>query len=228
MRCAPNIESARRPYHEKARADVEKLRPKKFLGIFGSRAADDGEALKNAEQQLARYQQQHDRYQRQLPEFERFANDARVWVAGKDPHHLMTPSEAEAFAALFARGRTEFEDFVRYTTPYSLDDAAVQTLLFLATADERGYATLPEPVRALINDKFLLPTDSWHQMFGSGVDIQGNAADENNGKHMLLQLMYDDMMGWRFGDMGAYQFWISPADLAKRNWAGVTITFECS
>jgi uncharacterized protein YwqG len=64
-------------------------------------------------------------------------------------------------------------------------------------------------------------------MFGRGVDIQGNAAAENEGNLLLLQLMYDDMIGWQFGDMGAYQFWISPDDLLRGNWNGVGLTFEC-
>ncbi len=38
---------------------------------------------------------------------------------------------------------------------------------------------------------------------------------------MLLQPTYDDMMFWDFGDNGAYQFWISPEDLARRNWSAV-------
>ena len=43
---------------------------------------------------------------------------------------------------------------------------------------------------------------------------------------MLLQLAYDDMMGWQFGDMGAFQFWIPPADLAAGRWKAVRVIFE--
>jgi uncharacterized protein YwqG len=50
---------------------------------------------------------------------------------------------------------------------------------------------------------------------------------ENEGNVLLLQLVYDDMMHWRFGDMGAFQFWIPPDDLARGNWAAVRVTFEC-
>ena len=63
-------------------------------------------------------------------------------------------------------------------------------------------------------------------MFGAGVDIQGNAAVENEGNVMLLQLVYDDMIAWRFGDMGAFQFWIPPADLAAGRWKAARVTFE--
>ena len=42
---------------------------------------------------------------------------------------------------------------------------------------------------------------------------------------MLLQLVYD-MMHWKFGDIGAYQFWIPPHDLAQGNWAAMRLTLE--
>jgi len=43
---------------------------------------------------------------------------------------------------------------------------------------------------------------------------------------MLLQLVYDDMLHWKFGDMRAFQFWIHPDDLARANWAAVRLTFD--
>jgi len=94
------------------------------------------------------------------------------------------------------------------------------------TGDERAFAALPEPLREHINRAYLLPSDYWHQMFGPGVNIQGNPAAEYEGNVMLLQLVYDDMMGWRFGDIGAYQFWIQRADLAAGRWKAVSLTFE--
>jgi hypothetical protein len=78
----------------------------------------------------------------------------------------------------------------------------------------------------VIDTQYLLPTQGWHQMFGRGVDIHGNAACENEGNVMLLQLVYDDMLHWRFGDMGAYQFWIPPDALAAGDWAAARVTFE--
>lgn len=62
-------------------------------------------------------------------------------------------------------------------------------------------------------------------MFGRGVDIQG-VVDERAADYLLLQLVYDDLMEWKFGDMGAYQFWISPAALQQQRWSAVELTFE--
>jgi hypothetical protein len=45
----------------------------------------------------------------------------------------------------------------------------------MASTDDRGYAALPEPVRTLINRDYLLPAGGWHQMFGRGIEIQGDS-----------------------------------------------------
>jgi hypothetical protein len=95
------------------------------------------------------------------------------------------------------------------------------------TGDDAAFNAMPTPIRNEVGARCRLPSQGWHQTFGLGVDIQGNAAVENEGNHLLLQLMYDDMVAWRFGDMGAFQFWISPGDLSARNWSGVKLTFEC-
>jgi hypothetical protein len=165
--------------------------------------------------------------ERTAAEFERFVREVADWVRGTDPWQLMPPEAVEALASTFERGKTDFPDFTRFYTPYSLDDLETETLLALATAEDRAYATVPETVRSLINTQYLLPTQNWHQMFGRGVDIQADAACDNEGNVMLLQLVYDDMTHWRFGDMGAFQFWIPPDDLAGGNWAAVRVTFEC-
>ena len=67
-----------------------------------------------------------------------------------------------------------------------------------------------------------------HQMFGPPVFIQGDScAQAEEGKLLLLQLGFDDLMFWSFGDNGCYQFWIAPEDLAREAWDRVTLTFEC-
>lgn len=64
-------------------------------------------------------------------------------------------------------------------------------------------------------------------MFGRGVSIQGNHMLEYDDHFLLIQLVYDDVMNWQFGDVGAFQFYMSDKDLAAGNWAGCTMTFEC-
>jgi Domain of unknown function (DUF1963) len=209
-----------------ARTRLDRLRPKRLLSALGLGAKPSAE-FKKAEEEVSRRETLLAETERPAAEFERFVQDVSEWVRGTDSWQSMPLDAVQTFNSMFERGKTVFADFTRFYTPRTLVDLQTETLLALATANDRAYATLPEEIRTLINTRYLLPTDGWHQMFGKGVDIQGNAAVENEGNVMLLQLVYDDMLHWRFGDIGAYQFWISPPDLAQGNWTNVRVTFEC-
>jgi hypothetical protein len=231
LRAMPERVEARRRYLEAARAQLARLRPTGVTGVLSAlrfRSNSPSAEVKQAEDAVTRQETLLAELERPAAEFERFVRDVGDWVRGTDPWQLMPPEAAGTLASTLERGRTDFGEFTQYYTPRSLDDLGTETLVVLATADDRAYATMPEAVRTLINTEYLLPTGSWHQMFGRGVDIQGNAAYENEGNVMLLQLVYDDMMHWRFGDMGAFQFWILPDDLGRGNWAAARVTFECS
>jgi len=66
-----------------------------------------------------------------------------------------------------------------------------------------------------------------HQLLGRGRNIQ-EAADSMSPTHLLLlQLGPDDAIDWQMGDNGAYQFWVTPADLAARRFDQTRVTFEC-
>lgn len=176
---------------------------------------------------LPSFVQLRQREEQRAADFERFVHEVAEWVPVKDLWELMPLEAVETLKSTFARGKAAFGDHPRFHRPHSFDDIETEMLVALATADDRAYAEMPEPMRNLINTRYLLPSSGWHQMFGRGVDIQGNAAIDNEGNVMLLQLVYDDMVQWRFGDMGAYQFWIPPEELAGGNWSAVRVTFEC-
>jgi hypothetical protein len=166
-------------------------------------------------------------FQQGLPAFERFAAEVAIWTQGRDPWALLDSSDAEQLAALFGRARDDFDEYTRFCLPYSLDDLFTRTLIELCTADDTAYATMPSPLRQLVNEKYLLPVGHAHQMFGQAIDIQGGAAEEADTNYLLLRLNNDDMMHWGFGDAGAYHFFISPDALANRNWASGRMIFEC-
>ena len=148
-------------------------------------------------------------------------------LAAHDGGHYSAgvPGDAKKPARIIEVVMREDDGRMQYV-PSRLDDIETETLNAMMTGDEHAFAAMPEPMRALINESYLLPTQGWHQMFGTGVDIQGNAAVENEGNVMLLQLVYDDMIAWRFGDMGAFQFWIPPEELALGRWKAARVTFE--
>ena len=228
LRSEPRMLVHQRKHLEPLRAKVAKLKGTGVGALLGLIPRPQREALNKARDQLAKAEGRVAERERLLPAIETFVREVGDWVANKAPWQPMTRADAERLEATYKRGLTEFDWFARYVMPGGLDGFETATLLALmTTADEKAHAALPQAVRALINEQYLLPTGTWHQMFGKGVEIQGNAAAENEGNHMLLQLVYDDMVDWQFGDMGAFQFWIAPEDLRRRNWGAVRVTFEC-
>ena len=183
--------------------------------------------LTRSEKAVTTWQTKIVEFERLAPQFERFVLEFGEWIRGTDPWQTMSPEALETLASFFDRGKTVFESLTRNYTPMSLDDLQTETILALATADDAAYATLPEVVRRIINTEYLMPTSYWHQMFGRGKEIM-RPPDEhpNEGNVLLLQLSYDKMMHWKFGDMNAYQFWISPEDLVRENWAAARLVFE--
>ena len=225
LRQAPHVFNAQRPYLEKARKEVARLRGESLL----SRLFVPAERRAKLDQAVAALAKQEERYEsrmRLIPLLERFAAEIEDWAQRQPAWRLMPPADVQRLSEAIARGRSEFKDFCSYPTPSRLSDVETVSLLALATADDRTHAEMPEAVQRVINERYLLPTNTWHQMFGRGVDIQ-DVAYEQEGNLMLLQLVYDDMIGWQFGDMGAYKFWIPPAALERRDWGAVRLTFEC-
>jgi hypothetical protein len=226
LRHAPARIEVTRKYLNAAQSRLARLHPVGFFSAIGLKSKEPSPEAKKAQDEVARLEAQVAELERTAAELEPFVREVAGWARGSDPWQPMPPEAVAQLRTIFERGRSVFAEFTRHTTPRSLPDLETETLLALATAGDRGYASLPEGIRSLINQQYLLPTQTWHQMFGRGVEIQGNAAAENEGNVMLLQLVYDDMLHWRFGDMGAYQFWIPPDDLVRGNWAAVRISFE--
>lgn len=65
-----------------------------------------------------------------------------------------------------------------------------------------------------------------HQMLGRGRTVQVAADEMAKGYVLLLQLGPDEALGWRMGDNGVMQYWITPADLAACQFDRTVLTFE--
>lgn len=221
-----SIFAARRPYLDAAQAAVAKLKPKPMLGIFG-RKPDDAPALAKAEANLAKEMGRDAKLRTQLAAAPAFIDEIERFAAGHGPWETMTAAEFEAFKSLHQRGREAFSEFVTYRTSFDTRDLLALTAIEMASGDEAAYAALSPRVKIAVNEAGRIPQNGCHQMFGRGANIQGNAMMELDDHVMVLQLYYDQLMGWRFGDNGAFQFYMSEADLAAGNWAGAVMTFEC-
>jgi hypothetical protein len=160
------------------------------------------------------------------PAFRDFHSRIATWVRGHDPWSRMEADDVAHLVAAHRGCQKEFEALLRWKIPRYLEDLETVTLNRLLGGEEDAYATLPERARAIVNREHLLPPGPCHQMFGQFIAIQGNAAEDNYDRLMLLQLSHDYLMFWRFGDAGAYQFWIAPDDLKRSNWSAAKLTFE--
>ena len=210
------------------RKRLNALQPKDVLAVFRRMTSPKSADVTKLEAEIAKAEAELAKLGPLEVAFKQFVEEASNWVQGRDQWSPMQPADVEQLDAYMKRAREEFRDFAASYVPQRRTELETATLVTMASADARGYAALPEPVRALINREYLLPAGPWHQMFGRGVEIQGtSSAMREEGYIMLLQLTHDDLMHWSFGDNGVYQFWISPADLAQRNWAAARMTFEC-
>lgn len=167
-----------------------------------------------------------DAFDQGRPAFRKFAGEVERWALSHAPHEVMAPPAGDELRSYFARAKDEFASYAKIWLPGTFNELETASLRALASAeDDVSWAALPPPVRALLDRDYRLPPGGWHQMFGRGLDIQG-AIFDHDADHLLLQLVYDDLMEWKFGDMGAYQIWISDADLQRGRWSAAQVTFE--
>jgi Domain of unknown function (DUF1963) len=66
-----------------------------------------------------------------------------------------------------------------------------------------------------------------HQMLGHPDSNQNYTDALAKNKIMLLQIDSDDGIEWCWGDAGRVHFWITPDDLAARNFENIEVTSEC-
>jgi hypothetical protein len=147
------------------------------------------------------------------------------FAAERDPWEPLSPEENEVFVEALDNAWQQFDGVLHHPAPRDVKDLATLSLRAMISGEAEAFAALPVPARDALNRDYRMPIGALPQMFGLGADIQ-NAVLEHIDDVLLLQLPYDDMMEWRFGDNGAFQFWISPADLAERRFDVATLTFD--
>ena len=224
----PNATKFRQNNIAAYRKRIAELQPKDALAVFRRITTPKSADVTKLEAEIAKIKVELAKLGQLEAAFKLFVEETGNWARDRDPWSLMQLADVEQLDARMKRAREEFRDFAAYYIPNRHVDLETHALVTMASADAQGYAALPEAVRTLIDRDYLLPPGVWHQMFGKGVEIQGgSSAMREDGYIMLLQLTHDDLMQWSFGDNGVYQFWISPADLTKQNWAAVKVTFEC-
>ncbi len=155
-----------------------------------------------------------------------------MWARAGDRWTPLTEAEQQVLAPLLTPWTTMSTGLGRafldkaHGVHLRMADCVRETLLVMAVAPDRDFATLPAPVRAAVEGPWRQPYDrGHHQMFGCPDSIQ-EAADANAGSYLLLQLQCDDIAGFHWGDAGVLQFWIRPTDLKAGRWDRAYMTFE--
>lgn len=171
---------------------------------------------------------------RKIADADRHAAQVDAYVAkvqaaamGPSPYEEISRADADRLDDLFDETlSTALEDYSRFILPRSWRNYATDAIKLMAAGPDEAYARLPQAWRDLINSRYRLPAEYAHLMFGIGENIQDNEMFEKPDMRMVLQLTFDDMMYWSFGDNGAYQFWMPVNALRTADVSQARVTFE--
>jgi len=149
------------------------------------------------------------------------------WADHNQPWAIMAEEDIIKLRNVLRSLRSELREIVRYVFCLSDVESLEKLTLNAIACDPTGpIKELAPQAQLSINLIFRQSIKRNHQMFGDGIQVQGNAADHYRNSLMLLQLNYDMSMGWQFGDVGVFQFWITPEDFQANRWDKVEVSFE--
>lgn len=147
------------------------------------------------------------------------------FVDGRDPWAPLGAEELAVVRDVLSHVHRDCGELVRQHAPRSPAELAALSLRAMVSGPPEALPQIPDAELARINAGFRLANLHQHQVFGPGSRHHA-ARDDHRGDVLLLQLGHDDMMEWNWGELGLYQFWIAPHDLAEGRWDKVALTFE--
>lgn len=202
-------------------------RAEEMLDLIGGEGNGDDPAVASTREGLAREQATLAAIEAQRTGLPDVIAALDQFTAERDPWQALTVEEASVVEDLLAELHASYGEIVRDHVPRTPGELATLSMRAMITGTPDALAALPEDALARINRDCRLPVTHRHQMFGLAAR-QHSAPDAHRGDILLLQLAYDDMMEWRWSDMGLFQFWISPEDAAIGNWDAVRLTFAAA
>jgi uncharacterized protein YwqG len=157
-----------------------------------------------------------------------FLDQWQPLIAQNDPYALMSEDQVQSFIDTIwtLRRSKTLSPRIGYRAT-NLDEAGGNVYLEMLLGSRDMYEKIPSQVRDRIHNEWRQCLyDGTHQIFGQGRDPQGYL-EQFDDHLMLLELNFDPMMNWDWGDLGLIQFFITPEDLAARNWNGIKATYTC-
>lgn len=202
-----------------------------FPKNYGGKSAADIE--RDLQADIDRNREFADRARALQPKMGIAAAGVMEWAFARDPWDVMTNDDLDMFKKYFEPfkyGDYGSDGYLAYqcsSNSYGfLHMIADETLKEMVRGPDKVFRLLPDVVQKAADNEHHTPGLP-HQMFGPPTWIQEAAADHEE-DHLLFQIVHDDLIGLRLGDVGHIQVWISPDDLAAGNWGAITATFECS
>ena len=150
-----------------------------------------------------------------------------IFVEGRNPWERMSDEEAAVLLDAIEQVHEDYGKLCRYNVSRRPRDLREATYRRMITGDRDAAAAMPDEVLEYYNECDRRSSPYAHQMFGVGGCPQ-DALYCHLSDNLLLQIAYDTPPEFRFGDVGVWQFWISPENLAAGNWDKAELTFECS
>lgn len=180
-------------------------------------AGTDPEAIEDARDAVAMVVAELEELEDQRAALPAMAEALDQFVAGRDPWTALEADELAIAGEILAELHERYGELVRYHVPGTLADLATISLRAMMSGPPDVFAAMPDDVLARINrDYRLTPVERQHRMFGPG---------DAPGEILLLQLAYDDMMEWCWGETGAWRFTIPEDAAAAGNWSAARLSF---
>lgn len=157
-----------------------------------------------------------------------FVDQWRPLTSANDPYALMSEDQALSFSeSIWVLRRSKTLSPRRSYGVTELKAAGRDVYIEMLLGSRDMYEKIPPQVRDRVHNEWRQSlSDGSHQIFGLGRDLQGYLG-EMDSHLLLLELNYDPIMNWEWGDLGVIQFFITPEDLAARNWNGVKAHHTC-
>ncbi len=211
----------------------------KLIGIWQSRLdeAETEQARAFPRKNLENHRLVLDALKTKLGEYRIFVSAVEDKVLKYKRWEEMVPADVDwlrdTFSQLAFNGNSEPDRNTSFGAIYKLgtgflhnaDRAAAQTYDSLVRGPAPVVSKLPSRILEFLEfSPGFAPIQGRHQMFGTGLDIQGDFAFYAD-HYLLLQVEYDQGAGLRIGDCGTIQYVIHPDDLAVQNWGAVKAIF---
>ncbi|WP_260924025.1 hypothetical protein [Novosphingobium sp. 9] len=159
-----------------------------------------------------------DRFTEQVDSLPHMATALAELVSGRDDWEPLTPEEVALVEEILAELHGHYGDTVSTQIPTGIAQLSTLSQRAMVSGDETALDALPDDTLARINTEHALANLHQHRIF---------ALDEDGRRDvLLLQLGYDDLMEWRWSEMGAWRFRIPAEALRTERWDKATLAFE--